>query len=87
MKLHMTDMAGQKVLTMDRPWNWNCCCCELGNMCGMSKMEVFAGGSTDEADKIGAIRMPLCGGGLTPKFHLEDRNGDAQAVVNRAAKG
>ena len=56
-------------------------------MCGMSKMEVFAGGSTDEADKIGAIRMPLCGGGLTPKFHLEDRNGDAQAVVNRAAKG
>ena len=43
MKLHMTDMAGRKVLTMDRPWTFNCCCCEWGNLCGKTHMDVYMG--------------------------------------------
>ena len=81
MTLHMTDMYGAKVLTMYRPWNWNCCCCEIGNMCGKAHMEVYTGATRDDAAKIGSIGMPCCGGGFTPTFNIVDRNGDARAAV------
>ena len=57
MKLHMTDMAGRKVLTMDRPWTFNCCCCEWGNLCGKTHMDVYMG-EQDEQKMIGSVRMP-----------------------------
>jgi len=81
MTLHMTDMRGVKVLTMHRPWALNCCCLELGNMCGKSHMEFYGGADIDEAQKIGSIGMPCCGGGFVPTFNILDRNGDTRAAV------
>ena len=26
MTLQVTDMTGERVMTMKRPWTWNCCC-------------------------------------------------------------
>merc|ERR1740123_2945745 len=69
-------------MNMQRPWNWNCCCCEVGNCCGWSKMDVYLGEDAGDDDKrIGRVRMPCLGGGFTPKFNIEDRNGDVKAVV------
>ena len=80
MKLHMTDMAGRKVLTMDRPWTFNCCCCEWGNLCGKTHMDVYMG-EQDEQKMIGSVRMPCFGGGFSPKFDIHDVDGDVQASV------
>jgi|Transcript_5872 hypothetical protein len=87
MALHMTDMSGENVLTMKRPWTCNCafCClsCEFGNMCGCTHMEVFMGGKhdTDDEHKIGEVRMPCCGGGCTPVLNLQNKKGETKAVV------
>jgi len=80
MKLHMTDMAGRKVLTMDRPWTFNCCCCEWGNLCGKTHMDVYMGEEASQ-QMIGSVRMPCFGGGFSPKFDIHDVDGDVQASV------
>ena len=44
-------------MNMQRPWNWNCCCCEVGNCCGWSKMDVYLGEDAGDDDKrIGRAR-------------------------------
>mmetsp|Transcript_11058 Transcript_11058/g.33007 ORF Transcript_11058/g.33007 Transcript_11058/m.33007 type:complete len:317 (-) Transcript_11058:70-1020(-) len=82
MTLHVVDNNGVEVMNMRRPWNWNCCCLECGNCCGLSKMDVFLGADGDDDERrLGRVRMPCLGGGFTPKFNIEDRNGDVKAVV------
>ena len=83
MTLQVTDMTGERVMTMKRPWTWNCCCCEFGNMFGCSHMEVYLGGKhdTDEEHKVGEVRMPCCGGGFKPTLNIQDKKGDTKAVV------
>lgn len=81
MKLHVTDMAGQKIMTMDRPWAYNCCLLECGNMCGLHKMNVFMGDNDDEDNRIGSVSMPICGGGCAPTLEIKDKGDNVQAKV------
>ena len=83
MTLQVTDMTGERVMTMKRPWTWNCCCCEFGNMFGCSHMDIYLGGKhdTDEEHKVGEVRMPCCGGGFKPTLNIQDKKGDTKAVV------
>ena len=80
MKLHVTDMNGVKVMTMDRPWNFNCCCCEWGNLCGKSYLDVYLG-DEHTGDNIGSVRMPCGGGGFTPVLNVHGRDGAVTASV------
>lgn len=83
MTLQVTDMTGERVMTIKRPWTWNCCCCEFGNMFGCAHMEVFMGGKhdVDEEHKVGEVRMPCCGGGFKPTLNIVDKSGETKAIV------
>ena len=51
MTLQVTDMTGERVMTMKRPWTWNCCC-----LCGNQPVCRVLG---DDAAALAAARPRL----------------------------
>lgn len=65
--------VGQELFYADKPCK--CCCLSfaLMDICkdDITLYSVEGGGET----KVGRVAMPTCGGGVTPKFNVEDKQG------------
>jgi len=76
--LHLFDANHNIVMTMKRPFACGQCC----TPCGVSKMDVYTGGDTDNpANFLTKIRIPVCGGGCTPTINFEDESENVYAAL------
>lgn len=78
MTLHLFDNYHNIVMTMKRPFVCGQCC----TPCGVSKMDVFLGGDTDNpANFLSKIRIPCLGGCCVPTINFEDEKDDVFALL------
>jgi hypothetical protein len=70
----------QEVMMFDRPCKYGqCCACH--DIC-RQEMTVYEGGG--ESNKIGYIKQPFLGGGLSPTLQMMDREGDEPTAIIKA---